>query len=104
VHFIEVKTYRRKGHAEHDDQHYVPTGELDRWATENDPVDRYVHRLLSGDLVAASDLKEIDARVRDEVDRATDACANEALPEAESALPGVYVEPPAADKLWFKAL
>src|SRR5690349_24465822 len=23
VHFIEVKTYRRKGHAEHDDQHYV---------------------------------------------------------------------------------
>ena len=101
---IEAKTYRRKGHAEHDDQHYVPTGELDRWATENDPVDRYVHRLLSGDLVAASDLKEIDARVRDEVDRATDACANEALPEAESALPGVYVEPPAADKLWFKAL
>src|SRR5207247_11092734 len=23
VQFIEVKTYRRKGHAEHDDQHYV---------------------------------------------------------------------------------
>src|SRR2546426_7412976 len=24
VQFVEVKTYRRKGHAEHDDQHYVP--------------------------------------------------------------------------------
>ena len=24
VQFLEVKTYRRKGHAEHDDQHYVP--------------------------------------------------------------------------------
>src|SRR5213080_3661787 len=57
VHFIEVKTYRRKGHAEHDDQHYVPTGELERWAGENDPVDRYVQRLLSADLVGASDLK-----------------------------------------------
>src|SRR5216117_1601722 len=38
VQFIEVKTYRRKGHAEHDDQHYVPKGELEKWAQENDPV------------------------------------------------------------------
>jgi len=104
VHFIEVKTYRRKGHAEHDDQHYVPKGELDKWAKENDPVDRYVQRLLSADLVGASDLKDIDDRVRDEVDQATDASVDEPLPEAETALPGVFVDPPVADKLWFKAL
>src|SRR5881396_548678 len=104
VHFIEVKTYRRKGHAEHDDQHYVPKGELDKWAKENDPVDRYVQRLISADLVGASDLKDIDDRVRDEVDQATDASVDEPLPEAETALPGVFVDPPVADKLWFKAL
>ncbi len=104
VHFIEVKTYRRKGHAEHDDQHYVPKGELDKWAKENDPVDRYVQRLLSADLAGESDLKDIDDRVRDEVDQATDACVDEPLPEAETALPGVFVDPPVADKLWFKAL
>src|SRR6266481_8135105 len=46
VHFIEVKTYRRKGHAEHDDQHYVLKEELDWWAKENDPVDRYVKQLV----------------------------------------------------------
>src|SRR5689334_23866393 len=46
VHFIEVKTYRRKGHAEHDDQHYVPKDELDWWATENDPIDRYTKQLV----------------------------------------------------------
>src|SRR5947207_15639346 len=45
-HFIEVKTYRRKGYAEHDDQHYVPPDELDWWAKENDPIDRYVKQLL----------------------------------------------------------
>src|SRR5437879_8823103 len=39
VHFIEVKTYRRKGHAEHDDQHYVFKDELDWWAKANDAVD-----------------------------------------------------------------
>jgi pyruvate dehydrogenase E1 component alpha subunit/2-oxoisovalerate dehydrogenase E1 component alpha subunit len=104
VHFIEVKTYRRKGHAEHDDQHYVPKTDLERWAKENDPVDRYVQRLLTGEMVVEADLKAIDDRVRVEVDQATDACVDEPLPPAESALPGVYVDPPAADTLWFKGL
>src|SRR5216110_2611452 len=104
VHFIEVKTYRRKGHAEHDDQHYVPKNDLERWAKENDPVDRYVQRLLAADMVAEADLKDIDDRVRVEVDQATDACVDEPLPEPETALPSVYVDPPAAGKLWFKSL
>ena len=104
VHFIEVKTYRRKGHAEHDDQSYQPKEELERWARENDPVDRYVKRLLGADLVTEADLTDIDDRTRVEVDQATDACVDEPLPEAETALPGVYVDPPAADKLWFKTL
>lgn len=104
AHFIEVKTYRRKGHAEHDDQHYVPKEDLDRWASENDPIDRYVQRVLSADLVTDKDLTDIDDRVRVEVDQATDACVDEPLPAAETALPGVYVDPPAADQLWFKAL
>lgn len=104
VQFVEVKTYRRKGHAEHDDQHYVPKDVLERWSRENDPIDRYAQRLRSGDLVGDADLKEIDERVRVEVDQATDACVNEPLPPAETALPGVYVDPPAADRLWFKAL
>jgi len=104
VHFIEVKTYRRKGHAEHDDQHYVPKDVLELWSKSNDPIDRFTQRLLAADMVSESDLKDIDDRVRVEVDQATDACANEPLPEPDTALPGVYVDPPAADKLWFKSL
>ena len=104
VHFIEVKTYRRKGHAEHDDQHYVPKDVLELWSSENDPVDRYTQRVLAADMVAEAALKDVDDRVRVEVDQATDACVDEPFPEAETALPGVYVDPPAADKLWFKSL
>jgi len=104
VHFIEVKTYRRKGHAEHDDQHYVPKDVLEQWSSTNDPVDRYTQRILSADLVSEADLKDIDERVRVEVDQATDACVDEPLPAADTALTGVHVDPPAADKLWFKAL
>lgn len=104
VHFIEVKTYRRKGHAEHDDQHYVPKDELDRWSSQNDPVDRYTQRVLAADMVSEADLKDVDDRVRVEVDEATDACVDDPLPQPETALPGVYLDPPAADKLWFKSL
>ncbi|HEV8381786.1 MAG TPA: thiamine pyrophosphate-dependent dehydrogenase E1 component subunit alpha [Gemmatimonadales bacterium] len=104
VHFIEVKTYRRKGHAEHDDQHYVPKDVLELWSKSNDPIDRFTQRVLAADLVSEADVKDIDDRVRGEVDQATDACVNEPLPEPETALPGVYVDPPSADKLWFKSL
>lgn len=104
VHFIEVKTYRRKGHAEHDDQHYVPKEVLEQWSTANDPVDRYTQRILSADLVSEADLKDIDARVRVDVDQATDACVDEPLPPADTALTGVQIDPPAADPLWFRAL
>ena len=45
VTLIELMTYRRKGHAEHDNQSYVPDGEIERWARENDPLDRFVARL-----------------------------------------------------------
>src|SRR5215208_2617706 len=54
VTLVELMTYRRKGHAEHDNQSYVPAGEIDRWAAENDPLDRYVHRLTTGEGVAPS--------------------------------------------------
>src|SRR6266545_4095579 len=104
VHLIEVKTYRRKGHAEHDDQHYVPADELDWWAKENDPIDRYVKQLLRHDWAAERELSEIDERVRAEVDEAADACVNEPLPAPESALSDVCVYPPAAERLWFRGL
>ncbi len=104
VHFIEVKTYRRKGHAEHDDQHYVPRDEIERWAGENDPLDRFVRRLVQHDWVELRELEAVDQGVRTEVDQATDACASEPLPPPESALPHVYLDPPAADRLWFRSL
>ncbi|HXH62544.1 MAG TPA: thiamine pyrophosphate-dependent enzyme, partial [Gemmatimonadales bacterium] len=103
VHFVEVKTYRRKGHAEHDDQHYVPPVELEEWA-KNDPVDRFVARLLEAGWAAEQDFKDIDDDVKDEIDRATDACVNEPLPPPDSALDAVYAQPARADRLWFRSV
>jgi len=104
VHFIEVVTYRRKGHAEHDDQHYVPGDELERWAKQNDPVDRYRRALCDNGWADERDLSDIDERVRSEIDEATDACVNEPFPGAESALGGVYADPPAAPLHWYRSV
>jgi len=72
VSLVELITYRRKGHAEHDNQSYVPAGEIERWARENDPIDRYVARLQGEFKFAADELQAIDDRVRREVDEATE--------------------------------
>jgi len=104
VHVIEVKTYRRKGHAEHDDQHYVPTDELDWWAKENDPVDRYVKRLLQSEWVEERELQAIDEQTKAEIDQATDACVDEPLPPGDSALEGVYAHPPVLTPHWYRSL
>ncbi len=104
VHVIEVKTYRRKGHAEHDDQHYVPKDELDWWAKENDPVDRYVKRLLQSEWVEERELQAIDEQTKAEIDQATDACVDEPLPPGDSALEGVYAHPPVLTPHWYRSL
>ena len=101
VTLVELITYRRKGHAEHDNQSYVPAGEIDRWASENDPIDRYVKRLL-GDGFKQEELGAMDARVKDEIDRATDEAEASPMPDPTDALVGIYADPPAVAPLWFR--
>src|SRR5256885_4019716 len=68
---VELVTYRRKGHAEHDNQSYVPAGEIERWEAENDPLTRYLER-LAAEGVKPEEIAAIDARVQKEIDEATD--------------------------------
>jgi TPP-dependent pyruvate/acetoin dehydrogenase alpha subunit len=102
VSLIELVTYRRKGHAEHDNQSYVPAGEIDRWARENDPVDRYVKVLTEGEGIGAEELASIDDRVTAEIDRATDEAEASPPPEALDGLGGVYADPPRMPVLWYR--
>ena len=102
VTLIELMTYRRKGHAEHDNQSYVPPGEIERWAAENDPIDRYLV-VMREELGATDDeIAAIDARVAHEVDAATDEAEKSAPPEPLDALIGVYADPPRERPLWFR--
>lgn len=102
VTLVELVTYRRKGHAEHDNQSYVPDGEIEWWAANNDPLDRY-HCVLQEQLgFALSEIEAVDARVRDEVDAATEIAEQSPPPEPHDGLIGVYADPPAETPLWFR--
>lgn len=102
VTLVELVTYRRKGHAEHDNQSYVPPGEIEWWEKNNDPIDRF-HRTLQSDFrVKAAELDALDARVRDEVDRATDEAEKSPPPAPHDGLLGIYADPPAESPLWFR--
>jgi TPP-dependent pyruvate/acetoin dehydrogenase alpha subunit len=64
VTLVELITYRRKGHAEHDNQSYVPEGEMEWWAANNDPIDRYLAVLRESLGFAEAEIAATDARVR----------------------------------------
>ena len=102
VTLIELMTYRRKGHAEHDNQSYVPAGEIDRWAAENDPINRYLGVIRESLGATEAEIAGIDARVAAEVDAATDEAERSPPPQPLDALVGVYADPPAERPLWFR--
>ncbi len=103
VTLIELVTYRRRGHAEHDNQSYVPSGEVERWAAENDPIDRYMRVLLDREKVEQPEIDAIDARALAEVDAATDAALGSPQPEGRDALTDVYANPSAVLPHWYRA-
>jgi pyruvate dehydrogenase E1 component alpha subunit/2-oxoisovalerate dehydrogenase E1 component alpha subunit len=95
---IEAKTYRRKGHAEHDDQRYVPDGEVDYWEQHNDPIDRFEKYLLDQKVATKNKLEEITADVMREIDEDSEWAESSPMPEAETAAYGVFdnsIVPPA---------
>ena len=95
---IEAKTYRRKGHAEHDDQRYVAPGEIEWWENHNDPVDRFEKYLLGRKVADQQKLDEITLAVTKEIDEDCEWAESSPMPEGEQAAYRVFdntVVPPA---------
>ena len=90
VTLLVLKTYRRKGHAEHDDQRYVPVGEVERWE-EQDPIARFTELLVHALKACTPDeLAVLDRRAADEVAEAVETCLGDPAPEGPTALDGVW--------------
>ena len=95
---IEAKTYRRRGHAEHDDQRYVPAGEIEWWEQHNDPIDRFEAYLLEQKVATKEKMAEITTDVLREIEEDCAWAESSPMPEAEQAAHGVFdnsIVPPA---------
>ncbi len=92
---IECKTYRYRGHSEHDAALYRDQEELIEWQSR-DPIPRYEYFLekKGHDLRQVRD--QIDERVKQEVEQAVEFAEQSPLPGAEEALGDLYASDSAA--------
>jgi pyruvate dehydrogenase E1 component alpha subunit/2-oxoisovalerate dehydrogenase E1 component alpha subunit len=95
VTLLEVKTFRLKGHAEHDNQSYVPREIIDEWSGK-DPLDRFEQLLLDEKLATQEELDALERRVKKEIDVATDEAERSPMPLPEEATKGLF----AGDGYW----
>jgi len=91
VTLLEVKTFRLKGHAEHDNQAYVPPEVIEEWKAK-DPLARYEKVLLELGTATQEDFDRIQQRVKAEVDAATDEADASPMPDPADAARGLYIE------------
>jgi pyruvate dehydrogenase E1 component alpha subunit/2-oxoisovalerate dehydrogenase E1 component alpha subunit len=87
---IEAKTYRRKGHAEHDNQSYVPAGEIEFWEKNNDPIARYERFLVEKKVASSNELSAIAAEIADYLQAELEIADSSPEPEGITAAYNVF--------------
>ncbi|OYY93672.1 MAG: dehydrogenase [Hydrogenophilales bacterium 28-61-23] len=87
--FLELSTYRQRGHYEPDDQAYVDSAELQAWL-QRDPIRMQGERLTAKGLIDAAGLAALELRVRETIATALDFAQASAWPTPDTLLEHVY--------------
>ncbi|MCR4318438.1 MAG: thiamine pyrophosphate-dependent dehydrogenase E1 component subunit alpha [Planctomycetes bacterium] len=88
---VEIKTYRRRGHAIHDDQRYVPKEEMELWVAR-DPIKLFSEYILEAGIMSEKDIKSLDAKVLAEIDEAEEYGLAQPYPEGKIAAERVFAD------------
>lgn len=89
VTLVELVTYRRTGHAEHDNQAYVPPAEVAAWE-KKDPIASFIRRGTEQGWFTLDELTETDRRIAAELEAAITMVEAEPDAPADFALGNVY--------------
>lgn len=89
VTLLEVKTFRMKGHAEHDNQAYVPPALIEEWKAK-DPLARYERVLLETGNATKDQFEQIQQRVKQELDAAVEEAERSPMPLGHEAALGLF--------------
>jgi TPP-dependent pyruvate/acetoin dehydrogenase alpha subunit len=90
---IEAKTFRRRGHAQHDPAEYVPQEQRAFWE-KRDPIVCYEKFLMDEKLLDAKRKKEIESKLEVLLDAEREFAENSPMPPPELASQGVYCTGP----------
>ncbi|HKF25887.1 MAG TPA: thiamine pyrophosphate-dependent enzyme, partial [Candidatus Acidoferrum sp.] len=86
---LEVKTFRRMGHAQHDPAEYVPK-EMRAYWEARDPIALYEKFLTNRKLLDGKSKKEVEQKIETLLGKERDFAENSPLPPPEFAEHGVY--------------
>jgi TPP-dependent pyruvate/acetoin dehydrogenase alpha subunit len=86
---IEAKTFRRRGHAQHDPAEYVPAEQREYWE-KRDPITLYEKFLSAEKILDAKGKKEIEDKINTLLEKEREFAENSPMPPPEFASEGVY--------------
>jgi pyruvate dehydrogenase E1 component alpha subunit len=89
--FLEIETYRYRGHSMGDPERYRESEEVRCWQ-ENDPIGIYRKYLVDEKIVSKEELDKIDAQVEVEVRESVQFAENSPEPPPEALFEHVYVD------------
>jgi len=86
---IEAKTFRRRGHAQHDPAEYVPKAQREFWE-RRDPIALYEKFLMEEKLLDAKGKKDVEDKLDALLEKEREFAENSPMPPPEIAGQGVY--------------
>lgn len=90
--FLEIMTYRFRGHSMSDPQKYRTKEELNEYK-EQDPILQLKHHLVENNIATLQELDAIDDDIKRRVDASVDHAENAPWPDASELYTEVYTEP-----------
>jgi pyruvate dehydrogenase E1 component alpha subunit len=90
--FLEIETYRFRGHSMGDPERYRTTDEVKCWQNEEDPIGLYHKYLVEHKIASAEELDEIGKSSEQEIQTAVQFAESSPEPLAEDLFKHIYVE------------
>jgi pyruvate dehydrogenase E1 component alpha subunit len=89
---LEARTYRYMGHSMSDPGNYRTRAEIEKYQ-ERDPIKVFTKQLIDAGTIEDSDISEIEAQVKADVDRSVKFADESPLPNASELYSDVYANP-----------
>jgi pyruvate dehydrogenase E1 component alpha subunit len=90
--FLEIDTYRFRGHSMGDPERYRKSEEVKRWQVEGDPIGIYFQHLVDNKIASKEELDGLEKAAESEIQEAVQFAESSPEPMADDLFKYLYVE------------